>query len=498
VFVSHQERDSQSDDWSNNFRQYAWAPFFLEKTKPAAERSKPTGNYMKNQFVWAGALALAIGAASQVATYAAYTNANGTVITNGTIIVTTRAANDGHFFLQSSSSIDDMDDNRGSGTSPGDVAMCELLQDNGYSTKLLPDKALNYYANPFAAQAPCLNVYGVANDPSVYWDGNKGPAGQGTYNELLSAMLVVISGSGSSSDAIQPNTNGVPIVCGESAILGSSDLGIPNCKGELFMYTHKTSNNYTSANPTNGDLYMKVLLPNHPIMQGIPLVSIPGDTNLSYVQILRSPYPNENSHVLTPGGLPNYQVSTCYADIAAGASVPAPGLQILGVLASHTNYSIFAVMEAGGVLGDTTQDPLSPWLNYTNAPARMVHFFVNEQGSGNTRRSFNALSVWGRILFVRCCQWAMSENLAPFQGLGVIKISQLSPATIKLSWTGSSQNNYRVYGSTDVTAPLSQWVPVADSIVPDGSGNAATTLSIASAPQAVFMQVATLPWVHYP
>ena len=58
---------------------------------------------MKNRYLWAGALALAIGAISQVETKAAYTNQNGTVITNGTIIVTTRAANDGHFFLQSSS-----------------------------------------------------------------------------------------------------------------------------------------------------------------------------------------------------------------------------------------------------------------------------------------------------------------------------------------------------------------------------------------------------------
>jgi len=87
---------------------------------------------MRKRFVSASALMLAIGAISQVETKAAYTNSNGTVITNGTIIVTTRAGNDGHFFLQSSSTIDDMDDNRGSGFSPGDSAMCELLQDHGY------------------------------------------------------------------------------------------------------------------------------------------------------------------------------------------------------------------------------------------------------------------------------------------------------------------------------------------------------------------------------
>jgi hypothetical protein len=443
---------------------------------------------MKNRFVWTSLLALAIGVASQIKTEAAYTNANGTVITNGTIIVTTRAAGDGHFFLQSSSPLDDMDDNRGSGYSPGDSAMCELLQDNGYSTKLLPDKALSYLAFPIANGTPCLNVFGNNNDPQLYYDGHPGPSdGSLSYNELLSAMLVVISGSGSSSDAIQPNTNGVPIVIGESAILGASDFAVPSGHGEHFLYSHRVSNNYAGA--TGGDLFMKVLDPNHPIMRGIPL-----DTN-GCVKFLRDPYPNENAHVLNPGGLPNYQVSTTYADISSGNSVPAPGLHILGVLASHTNYAIFAVMERGGVLADTTQDSLSPWYNYTNAPARMVQFFVNEQGSHNARRSFNALSVWGRILFVRACQWAMEEDLPPYQGLGIIDIGLVNPTTVRLGWTGSKDYNYRIYGTTSLANP--NWVPLVDSIVNQGDGVRVTrTLNIAAAPQAVFMRVAALPFLN--
>src|ERR1035441_3187042 len=99
---------------------------------PLTAALEKKGIIMKNRFVWASALALAIGAISQVETKAAYTNMNGTVITNGTIIVTTRAAGDGHFFRQSSSSTaDDMDDNRGPGCAPGDIAMCELLQEIG-------------------------------------------------------------------------------------------------------------------------------------------------------------------------------------------------------------------------------------------------------------------------------------------------------------------------------------------------------------------------------
>ncbi len=438
---------------------------------------------MRTRFVWASALALAIEAISQVETKAAYTNSNGTVITNGTIIVTTRAGGDGHFFLQSSSTIDDMDDNRGPGFSPGDSAMCELLQDHGYSVKLLPDKALNTVA---FGGGVCSNVFGNANNPSLYYDGHSGPANTAAFNELLSPMLVVISGSGSSADVAPPNTNGIPIVCGESAVLGATDSGpsgaTPASHASLCLYSHRSVSNKTS--PTTDGLYLRVLNPTHPIMQGIPLDA------QGRVKIFRDPYPDENGHVLTPGGLSNYQISWCCANIASGQSVPAPGLNIIGVLDSDTNQVVLAVIERGGGLGDTTQDPLNPWSNYTSAPSRLVHMFVNEQGGNNTRRCFNALTVWGRILFVRACQWAMEEDLAPFQGLGLIDVSLVSPSTIRLGWTGSIHNNYRI----DATTDFARWVPIVDSIPNNGEGVRVTrTLNIASAPQAVFMRVASLP-----
>ena len=448
---------------------------------------------MKNRFVWAGALALAIGATSQVATHAAYTNSNGIVITNGTIIVTTRAAGDGHFYAQSSSTIDDMDDNRGSGCSPGDVAMCELLQDNGYSTKLLPDKALCWSISPWGT-GPCLNVKGDPNDPSLYYNGFSGPANTAAYNELLSPMLVVVSGSGSSSDLPYPNTNGIPIVCGEHSAFGSGDAGVPsNSHAELFFYSNYGANHGNMAN-TGGDyLKMKIVDPNHPIMKGIPL-----DAN-GCVKIYRDPYPNENAHVLAPigaagGGLANYQISTAWVDISDGKCVPAPGLHVIGVSAANTNYVIFAVIERGGELGPTTDDQ-SPWFGYTAAPARQVQFWVCEQGSGNARRCFNASSVWGRILFVRACQWAMEENLQPYQGMGIIDVGLVSPSTIRVGWTGSKNYNYRIYGTTSLANP--NWAPVVDSIVNNGDGVRVTrTLNIASAPQPTFLRVATLPDVY--
>jgi hypothetical protein len=440
---------------------------------------------MKNRSVWASALALAIGIISQVETKAAYTNINGTVITNGTIIVTTRAAGDGHFFLQSSSTTDDMDDNRGPGYSPGDSAMCELLQDNGYSTKLLPDKALNAVA---FGGGTCLNVIGAANNPALYYDGHSGPANTASFNELLTPMLVVLSGSGSSADVAPPNTLGIPIVCGESAVIGATDSGpsgaTPASHASLCLYSHRSVGN--RVDPVADGLYMRVLNPTHPIMQGIPLDA------QGRVQIWRKPYPDENAHVLTPGGLPNYQISWCCANVASGQSIPAPGLNIIGVLDTTTNQVVFAVMERGGGLGDTTQDSLNPWFNYTVAPSRLVHMFVNEQGGNQVRRCFNALTVWGRIIFVRACKWAMEENLPPFQGLGVIDVSLVSPSTLRLGWTGSIHNNYRIDGTASVVNP--NWVPISDSIVNNGDGVRVTrTLNIASAPQAVYMRIAMLP-----
>jgi hypothetical protein len=438
---------------------------------------------MRNRFVWAGALALAIGATSQVETKAAYTNFNGTVITNGVIIITTRAANDGHFFSQSSSTIDDMDDPRGPGYSPGDSAMGELLGDFGYSVHMIPDKALNTVAQ---GGGTCLDVLGNPNNPFLYYNGQHGPADiQSADNELLSPMLVVVSGSGSSADVAPPNTNGIPIVCGEHAVLGDT-AGAPGSHSEIFLYGNKTD---SSNKGVAAGLYMKVLLPNHPIMQGIPLDA------QNRVKIWRDPYPEENAHILTPlgaanGGLANYVVSwTC---VGLGTAHPATDLQIIGVLDSDNNQAVFATLERGGAFGNDTSDVSSPWSGYAKAPSRLVHFFVCENGSHNTRRSFNALTVWGRILFVRACKWAMEETLQPYQGLGIIDVGQVSPSNIRLGWTGSKDYNYRIYGATSLINP--NWVPVVDSITNNGDGVRVTrTLNIASAPQTAFLRVATLP-----
>src|ERR1019366_5975397 len=98
----------------------------------------------------------------------------------------------------------------------------ELLQDNGYSTKLLPDRALNTIN---ATGGTCLNVIDTANNPALYYDGHSGIANPNAFNELLTPMLVVVSGSGSSADVAPQNTLGIPIVCGESAVIGGTSTG---------------------------------------------------------------------------------------------------------------------------------------------------------------------------------------------------------------------------------------------------------------------------------
>ena len=230
---------------------------------------------------------------------------------------------------------------------------------------------------------------------------------------------------------------------------------------------------------------MKVLAPNHPIIKGIPL------DDQGRIKIFRDPYPEETLHQPPGSSKSNYEISWTAVDISPGKSIPAPDLTILGVMDSNTNQAVFAVMDAGGSFGPgwTSNDTNSPWFGYATAPSRLVHFFVNEGGNGSSRRAFNALTVWGRILFVRACKWAMSEDLAPYQSFNIIDLGLIAPGQLRIRWQGSLQNNYRIDGTTDFV----NWQPIVDSIPGGTSGIVSRTLNIASAPTAVFMRVAALP-----
>lgn len=441
---------------------------------------------MKNLSAWAGALALAVVALSQTETKAAYTNSDGLVITNGVVLITTRTAVDAFWRQQSSSVLWDADDAKGPGViSPGDAAMSELLGDSGYTVRVVPEEVL-HYANINTTSA--MDWIGNPNNPLNYYQGGGGPS-SAVSNVLWSAMLVIMSGSGSSADMAPPNTNGIPIIAGENAVLGDSTAGVPSSHSELFFYGTGNGSKNTSnkSSPSVDGLYMTLVDTNHPILQGIPVDA------QGRVQIFRAPYPEE-ALFNAPGGKPNYEISWTCSDCSPGKSIPAPGLQILGRLSSNTNQVVFAVIDAGGGLADTTVDGGSPWLNYTSAPARMVHFFVNEDGSGGIRRAFNALTDIGRVIFVRTCKWAMGETLTPYKPLGLIRVSQLNSLQIQLMWDGTASKNYKILGTQNLldAGNPANWQTVVQDIA-GVDGPVSVKLDISAGPQYAFLRVKPVP-----
>jgi hypothetical protein len=417
---------------------------------------------MKHRFVWASALALAITMSSQIQAMA---------ITNGVIVISTRTASDALYRQISSSTLYDADDYKGPGVfSPGDTAMAILLQDHGYATRLVPEWLLR----PDAIDPTTPPAY-TGLSPEYYYGGGGGPSRPADTNSLYAASLVIISGSGSSADMPPPNTNGIPIIMGEHSCLGDQVL---SGNSSLYLYGNKTSGNQT-ATATGPNQYMLVVAANHPIMQGIPLNS------QGRVKIWRDPYPEENAH-LPAGGSPkvNYKYSWTWVDITT--SIVAPGTTVIGVMGDTTNRAVFAVNPAGSELYNTAPDP----TNHGN----YVHFFVNEHGSGDARRAFNALTDIGRVIFVRTCKWAMGETLTPYQPLGLIRVAQVGSQQVQLSWDGSAAKNYKILGTRNLFGPadFSNWQTVAEDIL-GTNGTVSARFDISGGPQYAFLRVMPVP-----
>ncbi len=329
-------------------------------------------------------------------------------------------------------------DARGPGqASPGDVAMEELLGDNGYSSRIILDASLN------------VNLGG---DPTLYLF----PA-----DTNLNVSLVILSGSSGSADVPQMATYGVPVMIGEHSCIGDRSIAC-SCN----LYTNGTSSG-NLVNPAAGQ-YMKVLAPNHPILQGIPLDA------QGRIKIFRDPYPEENAHV-PAGGKPNYEYSWTAIDAVNAAA----GTKVLGVLDSNTNKAVFAVNDIGGLLGNSTTNTV-----------RLVHWIVNEDGSGGSRRMFNALTEVGRLIFLRTAKWALGETLVPVQTFKILDVTSVSSGRIKISWEGSAKKNYRLLASNDLTS--SNWQTVVQDI-PGADGVVTRTFDVSAAPQALFMRLRALP-----
>lgn len=453
---------------------------------------------MKNRFVSAGALVMVLTLAWQTETKAVFTNGMGVVVTNGVVFVTTRSASDSWFRTQSSSTVWDTDDPRGpGGFSPGDVKMCEVLMDYGYSTRLIPEKALSFQSLGLASFTLFSDGTSTTDPYSYYYSGGNpggnGVTGGGTApNDLYSAALVIVSGSGGSADMPIANTNGIPIMMGEHSCLGNNRANASNERSEIYLYSNKSGNSGNNTTTNANNLYMQVTDPNHPIMQGIPLDA------LGRVKIYRDPYPEENLHGPRAEGVAagklNYEVAWTTVDTSAGKSVPATGLNILGRLDSNTNQVVFAVMDAGALLASSVDDTGHPWFGRTTAPSRLVQLFVNEGGNGNSRRGFNCLSDIGKVIFIRTCKWAMGETLTPYVPLGVIQTSMVSPNKVKLEWAGLATKNYKVLGTANLltAADISNWQTVVEDI-PGTNGSTSVKLDISNGPQYAYFRVMPVP-----
>jgi hypothetical protein len=296
-----------------------------------------------------------------------------------------------------------------------------------------------------------LNV-NLGGDPAAYFN----PA-----DPNMAIDVVIWSGSSASADVPEPPA-GVPLMMGEHVTLGNRTDRV----GSIFMYAGQNSSDPNESSTPPATKYMKVLNPDHPIMKGIPLDS------QGRIKIFREPYPGEDLHVPV-GGKRNFEYRWCTQALADKA----PGTTVLGVLDGADDRVCFAVVEEDAALaGGRT------------ASARMVHMFTNENGSGGSRRVFLALTGLGRLLFVRAAQWAMGQDVPPYEPLRITDITAGPTRTVTLEWEGSAQTNYRIDASTDATA----WQTVIEDI-PGTDGVVSRTLDLAAAPNAVFFRIAAMP-----
>jgi len=383
---------------------------------------------MKNLFVWTGAFALVLTVVFTPLCRA------------GVIMVVTRSPQDTAFGTEYVTQ-----EVGPSMATPGDVAMASLLNDHGYSSRLVLDKLVGP-AGEAAGFPPASTFLSPANPD-------------------LAISLFIVSGSGASADA-PPPPPGIPLMMGEHVTLGNNS----GRQGSIYMYNGTQSNDPNESTVPAVSKYMKVLLPDHPILKGIPMDS------QSRIKIWREPYPEEEAHV-PPAGRRNFEFRWCTQAVADAAE----GVSVLGVLDGAEDRSVFAVADVGANLA-----------NGTAATSRLVHMFMNENGSGGSRRVFYALTDVGRQIFVRAAKWAMGETLEPVQPFRIIDVTPAGGGRIKLSWDGVALKNYRILASTDLGSPTALWQTFVDDI-PGANGVLSRTLDISAGPPGLFMQIKSLP-----
>ena len=260
-------------------------------------------------------------------------------------------------------------DSNTQGPAPGDVAMQILLQDNGFSARVVPD--------------------------TLFYETFGDSFANTETGDEVNVDLVILSGSSGSSDVpdVAPLfEKGIPIMMGEHVCLAERT----DRPGSIKMYMGNDSH----TDLRTSDIRMiKIVNKEHPITQGI-------ETDADgWVQVFRDPYPNEGvfegwvgtepGQIVAMGGL--YENRVCLGQV----SLKADGTEILAeidpALASSPDMvACLAVLDQGAALADGTA-----------SNSRLVHWITNEEGSGGPHRNFLALNKTGRELFVRACRWAM-------------------------------------------------------------------------------------------
>jgi hypothetical protein len=179
------------------------------------------------------------------------------------------------------------------------------------------------------------------------------------------------------------------------------------------------------------------------------------------------------------GGKNNYQYSWNSID-AAGAT--GTDTKVLGLLDSNPGKSVFGVIDVGGKLA--TPEPQE------TTTVRMVHWLVNEDGSGGARRMFNALTDTGRLIFVRTVKWALGETLEPVSESRIKDVTTAAAGRINIRWDGSALKNYKIMASTDIESK--NWQTIVEDI--HGiDGTITRTLDISAGPVATFMRLRAVP-----
>jgi hypothetical protein len=84
----------------------------------------------------------------------------------------------------------------------------------------------------------------------------------------------------------------------------------------------------------------------------------------------------------------------------------------------------------------------------------------------------------------------MGEELEPYQGLGLIRVSKVGSQQIQLEWEGAATQHYKILGTRNLegASDFSNWQTVAQDI-PVSNGTASVKFDVTGAVQYAYLRV---------